>query len=330
MSNRLVRRVNKRPVFGKIWSNERTLTKLLGLLLATTSILLVTFFIIYYYNHYFFPGGNDSLDQNLLSLKQHILATPDDPSARIQLAALYFDRGDYDQVIEHGDTVLAANPENQDALYLVGLAYIQTGNPLKGIPLLAQFAEVRQASAMWRTDMYLEEVLYFLGGAYLQTNQLDLAKSTLNLALEIDHTDADALYLLGETFAKLGQTELAAEKYLVALDFVPDFEAVYQALYDLDSTHSQPGRQAYAEAGLAFCHRDYSFALAKLDLALEASPRFTSAYVLLGLVYEGQGEPDMARQALEMALSLDPENFLAHHVLGRLAARNGEVTGSGQ
>ena len=328
LGNRLVIRGFIREALVKTWSSDHSLTRLLKLLLVATGILLVAFFTIYYYNHYSYLGDSTPLDQGLRALKQHVLAEPGDPAARLQLASLYFERGEYARAIEQGESVLAANPEAQDALYLVGLAHIQAGSPQKGIPLLTRFSDLRQESAMWRTDLHLEEALYYLGAAYIDVGEFDPARQALSLALEIDHTDADAIFLLGQVYAGLGQIESAAEQYLAALSYVPDFEAVYLALFHLDSISGQAGRLAYAQAGLAYCHHDYSTAVEKLVLALEAAPQFTPAYVLLGLVYEGQGELGQARQTLEMALALDPENFLARHVLGRLAADRGAAAGS--
>jgi tetratricopeptide (TPR) repeat protein len=328
LGNHLVIKGNIREALLKTWSSERKLTRLLKLLLVATGILLVAFFTIYYYNHFIFLGNNPSFEQSLNTLKQHVLADPGDPTARIQLAAMYFEHGEYAQAIEQGESVLASNPEYQDALYLVGLAHIQAGSPQEGIPMLARFADHRRDSAMWRTDLQLEEALYYLGAAYIQVDQLELARQALGLALEIDRTDADAIFLLGQVYAGLGQVEAAAEQYLAALRYVPDFEDVYLALFHLDSVSGHRGRLAYAEAGLAYCHQDYEIAIEKLDLTLKADPQFVAAYVLLGLAHEGQGELELARQNLEKALVIEPENFLAQHVLGRIAAGRGTEAGS--
>ena len=320
-------RGNLRDAILKTWSSERTLTKLLKLILVATGILLVAFFTIYYYNHYIFLGDKPPIEQGLRTLRQHVLAEPGDPTARMQLAAMYFERGEYTQAIEQGESILASNPDSQDALYLVGLAHIQAGSSQKGILLLSRFADLRQDSAMWRTDLQLEEALYYLGAAYIQADQFELARQALSLALEIDRTDADAIFLLGQVYAGLGQVEAAAEQYLSALRYVPDFKAVYLALFHLDSISGHASRLAYAEAGLAYCRQDYATAIEKLVLALEAEPRFVAAYVLLGLAHEGQGESDQARQNLEKALAIEPENFLAQHVLGRISAERGAEAG---
>ena len=313
-------RENIRLAFEKIWSSDHNLNKLLGQLLVANGVLLVVFFLVYYSNHFIYWGARSPLDQGLRALKQHVMADPADPSARLQLAALYFESGEYAQVIRQGELVLSDNPESQDALYLVGLSYLQTGDPYKAIPLLTRFASLRRESSLWRTDLYLEDALYDLGAAYIQTHQPELARQSLDLALVIDHTDSDALYLLGQAYFELGQTEKAAEQFLAALDYVPDFEAVYLALSDLGDDPDQPGRLAFAEAGLAYCRRDYSTALGKLSRVVDLQPQFAPAYVLLGLVYEGLGDLDQASQAMEMVLALEPDNFLARHVLGRMAA----------
>ncbi|NIP43066.1 MAG: tetratricopeptide repeat protein, partial [Gammaproteobacteria bacterium] len=86
---------------------------------------------------------------------------------------------------------------------------LQLGYPDKAIPLLSKFAELRQESTLWRTDVYLEEVLYYLGEAYLANDQPSFALQSLDLALEIDHTDADAHFLLGQAYGELGMVEQA-------------------------------------------------------------------------------------------------------------------------
>lgn len=323
-------RKNIRIAFEKIWSSDHKLNLLLGRLLLANGVLLVIFFIVYFSNHFLYLGSQSPLDQGLRVLKQHLMINPDDPSTRLKLAAMYFERGEYNRVITQGEDVLTTNPDSQDALYLIGLSYLQTGYPDKAIPLLSKFAELRQESTLWRTDVYLEEVLYYLGGAYLDNDQPSLALQSLDLALEIDHTDADAHFLLGQAYDELGMVGKAAEEYMAALNYVPDFEAVYQALSLMDYDPSQPGRQDFAYAGLAYCQQDYITALQILFKVLDVQPQFTPAHVLLGLVYEELGDLDHARQAMEMALTLDPDNFLAQHILGRMTTVLEGTSGDGQ
>ncbi len=73
----------------------------------------------------------------------------------------------------------------------------------------------------------------------------------------------------------------------------------------------------------ALARGDLPVAEARLAVALEYNPRFTEAWVNLGLVEMQRGNFEAAKKDLEKARGLNPDLPAPHHALGLLAERCG-------
>jgi Flp pilus assembly protein TadD len=83
---------------------------------------------------------------------------------------------------------------------------------------------------------------------------------------------------------------------------------------------------ALNEAGaVALVHGNLELAYARLGAALEYNPRFTEAWVNLGLVEEQRGNFDLARRDFTKARDLNPDLPQPHHALGILADAEGHA-----
>jgi tetratricopeptide (TPR) repeat protein len=81
---------------------------------------------------------------------------------------------------------------------------------------------------------------------------------------------------------------------------------------------NQAGAQAFAAGHL-------EVAEARIALALEYNPKFTEAWVNLGLIYEAEGNFVMARKDFVKARDLNPDLPIVHHALGQLDEREGSL-----
>jgi len=81
---------------------------------------------------------------------------------------------------------------------------------------------------------------------------------------------------------------------------------------------NQAGVQAFAAGHL-------EIAEARVALALEYNPKFTEAWVNLGLIYEAEGNFEMARKDFVKARDLNPDLPIVHHALGQLDERQGSL-----
>jgi tetratricopeptide (TPR) repeat protein len=77
------------------------------------------------------------------------------------------------------------------------------------------------------------------------------------------------------------------------------------------------------QGAAALAAGDLTAAEARLQLALEFSPRFTEAWVNLGLVELRRGNLDLAYQDEKRARDLNPDLPAPHHALGLIADRRG-------
>ncbi len=97
------------------------------------------------------------------------------------------------------DKVLAANPNNLDAKTNLGMAYMSSDNPVKGISLMREVLE---------QDPKNEKVLYNLGVLAIQSNQLDKAAERFAQLIKVNPNNVEGQFYLGVTLAR---TNRAAE-----------------------------------------------------------------------------------------------------------------------
>jgi tetratricopeptide (TPR) repeat protein len=80
------------------------------------------------------------------------------------------------------------------------------------------------------------------------------------------------------------------------------------------------------DGAMALAAGDLPVAEARVALALEYNPRFTEAWVNLGLVELQHGNFEQARRDFVKARDLNPDLPVPHHALGLLADREGHVS----
>jgi len=268
-------------------------------------------------------GDKSPIELATAHLEQKVLENPQDAELRVALANIYLKDGMPDQAIVQVQPVVENYPEADEAVMILGLAYTQLGEVQSAVSYLERFVEVRQQSPMAAADPVLETALYYLGQNYLSQNQTGKAESVLQKALEIDRTDADAIYLLGQVYDLQDKPQQAIEQYHQAVRFVPDFTEAYQAM---GVSYTAMGEYDYANYALgaeAFSLKNYPKALEYLLSSVEALPDFAPALTMLGLTYEQLGDLDLASEYLRSALENDPGSYLAEHALGRVMASLG-------
>ena len=92
------------------------------------------------------------------------------------------------------DKVLADNPNNLDAKTNLGMAYMSSENPVKGITLLREVLE---------QDPRNQKVLYNLGILAIQSNQYDRAAERLGQLVQINPNSVEGQFYLGVSLARL-------------------------------------------------------------------------------------------------------------------------------
>jgi len=98
-----------------------------------------------------------------------------------------------DKARELYDKVLVANPDNLDAKTNLGMAYMSSDNPVKGIGLLREVLE---------KDPKNEKVLYNLGILAIQSNQYDKAVERFAQLVQVNPKNVEGQFYLGVSLAR--------------------------------------------------------------------------------------------------------------------------------
>ncbi|RYE90444.1 MAG: tetratricopeptide repeat protein [Cytophagaceae bacterium] len=105
------------------------------------------------------------------------------------------------------DKVLAANPNNLDAKTNLGMTYMSSDNPVKGISLLREVLE---------QDPKNEKVLYNLGVLAIQSSQFDRAAERFAQLVKVNPKNVEGQFYLGVTLARTNRTAEAKAAFLRA------------------------------------------------------------------------------------------------------------------
>jgi tetratricopeptide (TPR) repeat protein len=298
----------------------RGLRRAVWIVLAVLATVVVLFGGYYYWDRYVHLGDKSPLELDVERMEEAVRQDPQSPEARVILAEFYVNQGMYKQALAQTDQVLGVYPEDEGALLISGIAYVRLGQPESAVDRLEKFVALRRDRPIAKIDTILETAYYFLGESYVKLSRPDEAIPVLEAALDISHTDADALYQLGLAYQAIGQPKDALEQYRKAVRLVPDFAEVYTSMIESYSALGQSDYVAYARGMQAFCLQDYGTAQTHLTFAVEALPEFVPAFLGLGLAYERVGELEAALSAVERALELDPGDLAARQARGRILA----------
>lgn len=217
------------------------------------------------------------------------------------------------------EQVLETQPENDTALYRIGIIHLQTGRPGLAIPFLKKAADI---------DTQSPDILNNLGSAYFQTEDYNVAEEVYikslgimpnhaytlcNLALLMKHKGqfenaeiylqraicfkrdyAEAHNNLGLLYQEQGRLEEATAKFHEALRHNPNSASAYN---NLGNTMRELGKREDAEK--------------YFRKSIECDPNFADAYNNLGNVLRGLMKLDEAEQCFKKATELDPHHEMA-------------------
>ena len=173
---------------------------------------------------------------------------------------------------------------------------------------------------MAMSDTALQTAYYFLGESYNVLGQPEQALPALESALQINSTDADALYQAGMAAQAMNEHEKAIEFFHDAVRFVPDFTDAYAGMIESYTALNKLDHADYARGMQAFSVKDYQAAQKYLESASKGIPDFVPAYFGLALTYEQLNRLEDALSIIKIASQLDPNNFSIQQAQGRIEA----------
>jgi Flp pilus assembly protein TadD len=273
-------------------------------------------------------------DKAILQLKEVLAVEPDNPELLVMLGDAYLAKNDQQNAEENYLAALQGRLDNAGALF--GLAQISR---LKG--------EMKEASiylnrvATLSADSKSPDFLYRFGLEAMQVEMFDEAKSALQRAVELRPNDPPLLLALG--IAWLRKTDLfEAEKlFRRVIEIQPangqaQLHLGYVLLIQKKYQEARLWLEKSGRSGVALPEVSYYLgllaqdqgddvrAIALLAKAVQQTPSYALARIALGSSYMRLKNYERARQELETAVQLAPDEPSGHYNLALLYARTKE------
>lgn len=254
---------------------------------------------------------------------------------QLQQALVLHQNGQLLQAQALYEQILIAQPKNPDALHLLGVIALQTGDHTKAVDLISKAITNCPNNAGFHSNR---------GLALHGLKQMDaaIADYTRAIALQPDH--AEAYFNRGLARYELNQTDAAIADYSQAISLKPDYVQAYSnRALAFQATH-QPGAavadyseaiklnpnlaEEYTNLGLAFQSlNQLDAALACHDRAIAIKPNLAEAYSNRGATLQALSQLDAALANHNQAVALKPDSAVAYsnrgatlQALGRLDA----------
>ncbi len=241
-------------------------------------------------------------------------------------------RGYIDRAARVYEAALAENPDNPDALHLVGLVALERGDAQKALAMIGRAAAIRPSDPVIQAN---------LAEAYRRKGELDRAIQCCNCALTMQPVYPEAHFNLGLIYLQLERVDAAIEHFREAIRQRPEFAAAHNSLGNALRTSGDKAaalscyqKAVWLDPASAEARCNLGKLLAELDRAKEGlvhsreavrlRPTMVAAHNNLGNVLQALGRLEEAKDSLLTALALDPEQVAIHASLAHVWEQLGE------
>lgn len=260
---------------------------------------------------------------------------PDLSEAHLALAKSALRDGDMPALEQSAAQIIRLLPNSPAGYAMRALSYLKRGKFDKA----EQDADKAISLAPQSPDGYMQ-----MGNLRLAQKDYAQAEKFYQKTLECDPNSADALGSLMQIYVTRKETQKAVALAQAQIAKVPNSSAFYDLLgttrFDQKKTESdieaaesdlkkateldKNDADAWLKLSQVQAARGrVSEAIATSQQALLDNPRQVAFYVLIGRLYEREGDRDKAKQSYQDALQIDPRNPQASNNLARVIAQTG-------
>lgn len=265
-------------------------------------------------------------DEAIAQLQELSTKTPKPAGISHAIGTVYYAKGDYLKSAEFFQKATVEDPNDKEAVQLLGLSYYRAGRPSEAIPYL----EKVQA---WYPRANVD-ASYVLGMSYIQAKDYPNARKAFAKMFDVPPDSAAAFMVTSRMLFRMEFIPVAEEYAQKAIATDPKLPLANQLLGEIHMFQSKipeavkdfeqelainpasPGTfYKLADAYSRIQKYDEAERLLQRSIWLDASA--TGPYILLGKVLQKKGEPKLALGFLERAATMDPNNPMTHQLLGQ-------------
>jgi tetratricopeptide (TPR) repeat protein len=243
-----------------------------------------------------------------------------------ELGVACYKKGDYLTSVTYLKKAIAENPDDSEAVQLLGLSFYLAGRPGDAIAPLEKVQT-------WFPSANVDAA-YVLGICYIQTKDYPRARGAFARMFGVS-ADSAASYLFTARMLLRQEFGPVAEEYAQkAVSIDPKLPLAHFLLGELHLYHSKipeavdefqrelqlnPGyAPAYYKLADAYSRiQKFDEAEKLLQRSIWLDSTSTGPYILMGKILQKKGEPELAARSLQRALAMDPNNPIPHHLLGQ-------------
>ncbi len=186
------------------------------------------------------------------------------------------------------EKLIATDPQNAEAHFMLGLTYFNLGEYPK--------AQASFSQAMTLEPERAAAVHHNLGVLAYQTGEMETAVAEFKAALEADPNDPDSHYQLGATYLQMAVSDSDPT-------YLQQAEAEFEQVLAL-----APGKpEALVGLGTLYLNQNkIAEAIELLEQAVQSNPEMREALFALGTAYFTSGDTAAAKETLQKFLDTQP------------------------
>jgi tetratricopeptide (TPR) repeat protein len=239
---------------------------------------------------------------------------------------VYYAKGDVLKAAEYFKQATVEDPNDKEAVQLLGLSYYRAGRPNEAIPYLEQVQS-------WYPQANVD-ASYVLGVSYIQAKDYPNARKSFARMFDVPADSAASYLFTARILFRQEFTPVAEDYAQKAIAADPKLPLAHQLLGEIHLFTSKipnavkdfeqelainPANPAtYYKLADAYSRvQKYDDAERLLQRSIWLDATSTGPYVLLGKVLQKKGEPILAISYLQRAADMDPNNPMTHQLLGQ-------------
>ena len=265
-------------------------------------------------------------DEAIDKLQALATKTPKPAGVSHELGLAYYKKADYLKAGEYLKQATVENPDDKEAVQLLGLSYYLAGRPADAIPYLEKVQT-------WYPHANVD-ASYVLGTSYIQTRDYPNARKAFATMFDVPPESGAAYLVTARMLFRQEFLPIAEEYAQKAIAADPKLPLAHQLLGEVHMYMSKipeaisdfqqelainPANPAvYYKLGDAYSRvQKYDDAQRQLQRSIWLDASSTGPYVLMGKVLEKKGEAMLALRTLQRAANMDPNNPMTHQLLGQ-------------